>query len=186
MEGHHSTAAANRLPALIKRAIEARGGATAVEFALIAAPFFALLIATLEIGLISFAQEALQTATSEAGRTIMTGSAQAQNMTAAQFRQAVCNNASALFDCSNLYVNVQTSASFGGVTMLNPLVGGNVNPALMNFSPGNPGDIVLVQAFYVWPVVLGPLNFNMSNMSGNNRLLVATAVFRNEPWGILH
>jgi Flp pilus assembly protein TadG len=159
-----------------------RRGATAVEFALVAAPFIALLIAILETCLVFLAQEVLQTATSQAARLIMTGQAQNQSMTASQFKQQVCNDAGALFSCSGIYVNVQTSTSFGGMTQPNPLQGGNFNSGSMNYSAGGPGDVVLVQVFYQWPVNLGPLGFDLSNMNGNNRLLVATAVFRNEPY----
>jgi hypothetical protein len=52
----------------------------------------------------------------------------------------------------------------------------------MNYSAGNPGDIVLVQVFYQWPIYLGPLNFTLANLGANTRLLVGTAVFRNEPY----
>lgn len=34
---------------------------------------------------------------------------------------------------------------------------------------------------YVWPVVLGPLGFNLSNLSNGNRLIMSSAAFQNEP-----
>jgi hypothetical protein len=52
----------------------------------------------------------------------------------------------------------------------------------MNFSAGAAGDIELVQVYYQWPVIIAPLGFSISNMSGNYNLLVGTAVFRNEPF----
>jgi Flp pilus assembly protein TadG len=157
-------------------------GVAAVEFALIAAPFFALLFAILETALVFLAQQALQTATTETARLIMTGQAQTQNMTASQFQQQLCTDATSLFSCSGLYVNVQTFTSFSSMTQMDPLQNGNFVSSNMNFTPGGPGDIVLVQAFYQWPVWLAPLGFNLANMSGNSRLLMATAVFRNEPY----
>jgi Flp pilus assembly protein TadG len=157
-------------------------GVTAVEFALVAAPFLALLIAIFETCLVFLSQEVLQTATSQAARLIMTGQAQSQSLTASQFKQQICNDAPVLFSCSGIYVNVQTFPSFSGMTQLNPLQSGNFNSNSMNYSMGGPGDIVLMQVFYQWPVDLGPLGFNLSNMNGNNRLLIATAVFRNEPY----
>jgi Flp pilus assembly protein TadG len=156
--------------------------ATAVEFALVAAPFCALLIAILQTALVFFAQQVLQTATSESARLVMTGQAQNQNLTATQFQQDVCNYAPVFFTCSGLYVNVQTFNSFSGMTQMSPLQNGNFNANAMSYSTGGPGDVVLLQVFYQWPVMLGPLGFNLSNMSGNNRLLVGTAVFRNEPY----
>ncbi|MBL6618121.1 MAG: pilus assembly protein [Alphaproteobacteria bacterium] len=173
---------ARKTPANITRLLRDRRGATAVEFAIVAAPFFALLIAILETALMFFAQQVLQTATTQSARLIMTGQAQTQAMTASKFQQAVCANAVALFTCSNIYVNVQKFTSFGGVSQLNPIQSGTFNTSTMNYTPGGPGDIVLVQVFYAWPTVLAPLGFNLSNMNGNNHLLVGTAVFRNEPY----
>ena len=170
------------LPVSLRRFRCNADGVAAVEFALIAAPFFALLFAILETALVFMAQQALQTATTETARLIMTGQAQNQNMTASQFQQALCTNATTLFSCSGLYVNVQTFTSFSSMTQMNPLQNGTFVTSNMNFMPGGPGEIVLVQAFYQWPVWLAPLGFNLSNMSGDSRLLMATAVFRNEPY----
>lgn len=159
----------------------AESGATAVEFALIAAPFFALLLAIFETGLVLLMQQALQTATNKAARQIFTGQAAAQNLTAAQFQQLVCNNGASLFTCSNLFVNVQTFSSFSSVSMLNPVQNGAFQPNSLSYSLGAPGSIEVVQVFYKWPVYLGPLGFNLSTMNGNIHLLVATTAFRNEP-----
>ncbi|HUO01285.1 MAG TPA: TadE/TadG family type IV pilus assembly protein [Rhizomicrobium sp.] len=168
--------------ALLRRFAASAGAATAVEFALVAAPFCALMIAILQTALVFLAQQVLQTATTEAARLVMTGQAQNQNLTASQFQQDVCGFTSALFTCANVYVNVQTFGSFSGMTQMSPLQSGQFNSNLMNYSTGGPGDVVLLQVFYQWPIVLGPLGFNLSNMSGNNRLLIGTAVFRNEPY----
>jgi Flp pilus assembly protein TadG len=170
-----------RMPVLA-RLSDCRRGATAVEFALIAVPFMMSFFAFIEIGIVFLAQEELQTATTEAARLIMTGQAQTQNLTASQFQQKVCANAVAMFNCSGIYVNVQKFSSFSGMSMLNPLQNGTFNSANLTYNSGNPGDIVLVQVFYQWPVVTALLGFNLSNMNGSNRLLVATAVFRNEPY----
>lgn len=166
----------------LKALIKDRRGATAVEFALIAAPFIALLLAILETCLVMFAQEVLQTATTQSARLIMTGQAQTSSLSSSQFKTDVCNFAASIFTCANIYVNVQTFTSFSGMTQLSPLQSGNFNSSAMNYSMGGPGDIVLVQVFYQWPIILGPLGFNLTNMNGNSRLLVGTAVFRNEPY----
>jgi len=155
--------------------------ATAVEFALVAAPFVAILMAILQLAVVMIAQEVLQTATYQAARLIMTGQAQNSSMTGAQFQQQICNNATALFTCGNIYVNVQTFSTFSSVSMTNPDNGGTLNTSNLGYSPGGSGDIVVVQAFYEWPVFSAP-GFNISNMSNNTYLLVATAAFRNEPY----
>jgi len=165
----------------LKRFFVTNSGATAVEFALVAAPFFALLYAILETALVFLAQQVLQTATTQASRAIMTGQAQAQNMTAAQFKQSVCAHAVALFNCSSLYVNVVTFSSFTAATMPSPIQNGQFNTSNMNYSPGGTGDIEVVQVYYPWPVISGPLGFALSNTNNGLDVLTATSAFRNEP-----
>ena len=160
---------------------ESEGGSASVEFALIAAPFLALLLAIFETALLFLTQQALQTGTAQAARLIMTGQAQTQNMTVAQFKQLVCNDSTALINCASLFVNVQKFATFSSISTLNPVQNGAFNPALLNYNFGGAGDIELVQVFYEWPIYVGPLGFNLSSMNGNIHLLVATAAFRNEP-----
>jgi Flp pilus assembly protein TadG len=156
-------------------------GATAVEFALVAPAFIALLWAILQTALVFFAQQVLQTATTQAARLIMTGQAQSSNMTAAQFTQQVCTNAAGLFSCGGLYANVQTFTSFSNATMYNPISNGKFSSSNMTWSPGGTGSIEVVQVFYQWPVWPGPLGFNYQSGGTNSDLIVATSAFRNEP-----
>ena len=121
----------------------------------------------------------------------MTGQAQTSNMTQAGFQNYLCTSTntaglvSALFNCNNLMISVQNYSSFSSAKTSKPTLTFNANGTVSNtwtWSPGNPGDIVVVQLMYQWPVVLGPLGFNLSNLSNGNRLLVSTAVFKNEPY----
>jgi Flp pilus assembly protein TadG len=168
-----------------------RKGATAVEFALVAAPFLALLVATFETALVFFAGRVLDEVTEEASRYILTGQAQQSNMTQAQFINYVCTGSntatlvSALFNCNNLMVNVQNYSDFASASTTSPTLTFNTNGTVSNnwnYAPGTPGSIVVVQVMYQWPIILGPLNFNLSNLSNGSRLLVSTAVFKTEPY----
>ena len=51
-------------------------GAAAVEFAIVVAPFLAMLFAILETALVFFAGQTLETAVSDSARLILTGQAQ--------------------------------------------------------------------------------------------------------------
>ena len=164
-----------------KNFLKGETGATAVEFGLVAAPLFAFLYAILSLALLFLSQEVLQSAVTQTGRLIMTGQVQNANMSAGQFQQQVCANAP-IFNCSDIYVNVETFSSFSGMSMLDPLNEGVFDEDAMSYVPGGRGDIVLVQAFYQVPAFVGPVGFNLSNMDGNKRLIVAAAVFRNEPY----
>jgi len=162
--------------------VRTRRANAAVQFALVAAPLAALLVAIVQTAVVLLAQEVLQTATEQSARLIMTGQAQNDGMTAGQFQQQICSRATALFNCLNMHVEVQTFASFSSVTLTNPIINGELSAASLPYNPGTDGDIVVVQTYYPWPVVLAPLGFNLANMTGNKLLLVGTAAFRNEPF----
>jgi Flp pilus assembly protein TadG len=167
----------------LRRLLERQDGTAAVEFALIAAPFLALVFAIMETALVFFAGQALETAVAQSARLVMTGQAQNGGFSASQFQTSVCGYITGLFNCSAVKVNVQKFSSFSSVSMLNPLnANGTFNNGSLGYNPGGPGDIVVVQLFYQWPVYVSLLGFNLSNMAGGNRLLVATAAFRNEPY----
>ena len=157
-------------------------GSAAVEFALVAPVFFALLFAIIETGVMFFASQQLETITQESARMILTGQAQTAAYTQAQFKTYVCSQIPALFTCANVYVDVESYSSFSSVT-INSQIDANKNFINnMQYSPGGPGDIVVVRLFYQWPLFVTGLGYNISNLSGNQRLLAATAAFRNEPY----
>ena len=122
------------------RMISCRSGAAGLEFAFVVMPFMAVLFWTLNAALVFFAQQALQTATEQAARLVMTGQAQTSGLSVGQFQQAVCAGAP-LFNCANLYVNIQTAASFSSATVTSPNQSGTFNGAGMSYSLGNSGDI---------------------------------------------
>lgn len=162
--------------------LRAEDGTTAIEFAFVALPLVAILVAIFETCSLFVAQEVLQTATSKSARLIETGQAQLTSMTAAQFKQALCSQASVLFQCTGIYVNVRKFSSFSSVNWTSPIKNGMIDSNQITYSAGAPGDIILVQAFYDWPVLLGPLGFSLSNMKDGGHLIVAAAAFRNEPY----
>ena len=165
--------------------VQRQDGSVAVEFGLILLPFLALVFGIMETALVFFADQTLETAVADSARLIMTGQAQTQNLTAATFKNAVCARIYGLFNCANgVYVNVQTYSNFGSISYSPPLdTNGNLVTSNFVYQPGGPGDIVVVQLFYQWPIYVSLMNLSkLSNMSGNSRLLVATAAFRNEPY----
>lgn len=166
---------------LFRRFDRNQRGSAAVEFALVAPVFFALLFAILESGIIFFAGQYLESITQDSARTILTGQAQNNGLSQSQFKTYVCNQIVALFSCSNLYVDVQSYASFQTVTINSQISGGSfVNN--MQYNPGGPGDVVVVRLFYQWPQIVTGLGYNVTNLNNHTRLLSATAAFRNEPY----
>jgi Flp pilus assembly protein TadG len=167
---------------LLRRFRRERHGSTAVEFALVAPLFFGLLFAIIETGLVFFAGQVLETVTQNSARMIMTGQAQTASYTQAQFASYVCTQVPALFNCNNIYIDVESYPAFSSVTINSQIDGSNNFINNMQYNPGGPGDIVVVRLFYQWPIFVTSLGYNISNLSGSLRLLTATAAFRNEPY----
>jgi Flp pilus assembly protein TadG len=166
----------------VERFIRQRDGVSAVEFALIGLPFLALIFAIAQTALVLFAGQILQTAVTNASRLILTGQAQTGGYTNTNFQNAVCAQSVALINCSGLYVNVQTYSDFASVSTTPPVTNGKLNTTNLAFQMGGPGDVVVVQAYYQWPIDVSLLGYDLSDLVGNNKLLVGTAVFQNEPY----
>jgi Flp pilus assembly protein TadG len=168
---------------MLRRFLRRNDGAAAIEFAMVAAPFLALVFAILQTAVVFFAGQALETAAADSARLIMTGQAQQQGFSQAQFKEQVCSRVYGLFDCaSGIQVDVRTYSSFSAINNAKPIdANGNLN-LTASYQPGGPGDIVVVRLLYQWPVYVSLLGLNLADMAGNSRLIIATAAFRNEPY----
>lgn len=158
----------------------AERGATAVEFALVSIPFLMLVLAMIELGLVFLVSLTLENAIIDVGRTIRTGQVQNAAGTASSFKTAVCQKMDWLGDrCVDaLSIDVRTfndfssiGASTANVPMPNPTV----------WNPGSAGSIVLVRAYYAWPLVT-PLMTTGVQTAGGKRIVYAATAFMNEPY----
>ena len=179
---------------------DAEKGSAAIEFAMVAPVFFLMLMGTVEAGVMFFAQSTLQNAVNDAARLVQTGQSacfttDANNncvpMTAQQFRDQICNETSPLLqNCAvapggntDLQFDVTAYPSgFTGVTNTSPLDAAKNLPNLTVFNVGGACDVVLVRAFYRWPVFTPGLNTLLANMANNYHLMATAAAFRNEPY----
>jgi Flp pilus assembly protein TadG len=170
------------LKILLRRFRRHRRGSAAVEFALVAPVFFALLFAIIEVALMFFASQVLETVTQASARYVLTGQAQSGGLTQAQFKTYVCGQIPALFTCANVQVNVQSYPAFSSISnsSVYDASGNFIGPT--NYCPGNAGDIVFVSLSYQWPLFVTGLGFNMSNPGTTKKWLTATAAFQNEPF----
>jgi Flp pilus assembly pilin Flp len=159
-----------------------RRGSAAVEFALVAPVFFALLFAIIETAMVFFAGQVLETGVQDSGRLIYTS----QNVSQVQFKQDFCNRVGALFPCDSLdlCLDVRRYAPGTVITLNDPVdSGGNYVPNCIWQDP-LPNYTMVVRAFYPWPLFVTGLGYNIANLKssgsaiGNSRLLAATAAFR--------
>jgi Flp pilus assembly protein TadG len=187
---------------LLAPAIRRSGGfrrdedaAVAVEFGLLALPFFTIILAILETSLVLFAGQILESAVQDSSRLIRTGQAQNAGFDVEGYRSAICAGLYGMFDCTpgndKLRVRVTEVADFASATVSPP-----IDPAcspgsssddcdwtiVEAFQPGIGSSTVLVQAYYKWPTIVNLPWFNLANQAGDTRLLSGVRVFRNEPF----
>jgi Flp pilus assembly protein TadG len=173
---------------------DANKGSAAIEFAMVAPIFFVLLMGIMEAGIMFFAQSTLQNGLNETARLVRTGQTTCYTksgttcvaMTQAQFRTALCTYVSTLLkNCAGADLQFDVTpypAGFSGASNGSPLNAGKDLPVLNTFNTGSACDVVLVRAFYKWPVFTPGLSYVMVNMAGDYHLISAAAAFRNEPY----
>ncbi|WP_245524306.1 TadE/TadG family type IV pilus assembly protein [Methylobacterium nonmethylotrophicum] len=184
----------------IARFPSASGGATAVEFGLIAMPFLCLVAAIIETALAFFAGQVLDNAVSNAARQLYTGQFQtarssdpappagttAQQVALQKFKDAVCNGRVTIFACSDIKVDVLTLSDGTDYTPQSPVDSGTkawrTSPTTFGTQYQNPGSnqIVIVQAAVEFPVFFSFLNPN--TLANGKRVLQSTVAFRTEPY----
>ena len=172
------------LAGLVQQFCRREEGATAVEFALVAFPFIALLLVIFESAMVMFTDISLQNGVTAASRLIRTGQVQTQGMSQTAFKKIICDNVASYIDCTKIRLDVtkSTTAVISGVNQ--QTVDDKTNPE--RWQTSGPSDWVLVQARYDWKLFLPQLTLLSNYKNGNNedmRRLTAGALFRNEPYG---
>jgi Flp pilus assembly protein TadG len=171
----------SRLRQPVSRLRSSEDGATAVEFALIAMPFFGMLFAIMQTSLIMFANQTLQTMTSKASRQIMTGEIKAADGIGA-FKTKLCEGIDIMFDCDKVMIEVKSFSNFGSANPANFFqptcftLDAEDDPSAGCWDPGGRSSVVLVRVAYDWPFGINP-----ENLEAKTRL-VAVSAFRNEPF----
>ncbi len=160
-------------------------GVAAVEFALIAFPFFVLIFGLIEVVMIFILTSTLDYGVMEAARRVRTGELQNAGQGLTEFKTAVCGELFNLLDCdTKLMIDVRKFDTFAATDFDKPPVdkNGNLKQDQFGFAPGGADDIVVVRVFYTWSLLTPVISAPMANMSGGRRLLISTATFRNEPF----
>jgi Flp pilus assembly protein TadG len=170
-------------------------GFTAVEFAMVIGPFLGLLFAIIEVGLTYFVSFSFEHAVDMAAREIRVGAAQSKNVTASVFRDMICSRLPPLVTCSDVIVDVRAFPTFAEASAGAPQpfdINGNlIKQPQASFDCGQPGNVVLVSAYYQWRLLaslpnpsktLGLSGVGFGNMADGSRLISAASAFRNEPF----
>ncbi len=168
-------------PKIVRRFKKDEEGVTAIEFAFLALPFFALMMAIIESSILFFAGQVLESAVDDVGRKIRTGQLD-QTLTEAELRTEVCNASAVLFDCSDIHIDMQVVATYADLGDMPEPVSGEVDPNEFSFSSAGPRQIVMLTVATEWPIFTNYLQSYMSDLNNGNALLTAVSVFKTEPY----
>jgi len=160
-------------------------GVVAIEFAFLALPMIAIVIAILQVAVVFLAQTELETAVERTARQLLTGQAQQASTSREQFTTTLCSYLQGFFGCSGLMVDLQVASAFASADTSSPTLtydaAGNVANA-WNFSTGATGSILVLRVFYQFPLVGGPMGLNLANLPNGKHLMQATMVLQVEPY----
>lgn len=181
---------ASRFHALIRGFSRSRRGSAAVEFALVAPLFFALIFAIIETALVFFAGQMLETGTQDTARMLFTN--QGQNNGWSQdpkkFKDDLCSRVAALLSCDGIAFDVKSYPAGTPADLTSPInAQGQFDSSNLSYSvpPSNSPNLVVVRTFYQWPLFVTGLGYNLADIgSGSDnskKLLTATSAFRVEP-----
>jgi Flp pilus assembly protein TadG len=163
----------------LRRFIRRDDGAAAVEFGVVLLPFLVMLFAIMEVALVFFASQTFETAVADSARIVLTG--QAQGLSQADFKQKVCDKILGLFKCGDIKVDVRKYANFADTkTWANPVKDGKLDDGKFAYQNTVACDIVVIRLAYAFSVHMPVLS--LADMADGKRLIIATSVFRNEPF----
>jgi Flp pilus assembly pilin Flp len=190
---------------ILKRCLNDRRGATAIEFAIVAFVFFMMMFAIIEYGLIMLTKVAIESSTIQISRSASIGSVGAGcNDRVCEIRRLVQEKTLGLIDAQSVSVTATVVSGPTTATPPKPDIcldnsatpypptcgvwqenGGDplsYNPpaALGATSIGNAGDVVEIRVTYLWRVLF-PM---FRSYFGKNGVLTisASTVIKNEPF----
>jgi Flp pilus assembly protein TadG len=168
---------------LAARFLVNRRGTVAIEFALIALPFFLLVFAIIEVSLSFTAQQVMANTTDDIARQVRTGEIKALTLT--QLKQMVCSRLlMPAPNCPDLFVDLRSYATFAAVPKTLPLLpSGDVDATGFKSTPGGANTINQLRVFYRWPIFTNLMQPRLESIDGAGKtLLLSTATWKNEPY----
>ena len=173
-------------------------GAALVEFGLLAWPFFALLLAVVEVSLMLLHTSTLETAVNNVAREIRVGIAANQTDEAAYIDSRLCDQLLLRSNCNELFVEIRnlgndlsaniatsvdltfTSYDTDGDGQLSSTEMDTAIGALPS-EPSTGGSYMLVRAYSRYQLII-PMVAPLLGGSDGEVVLMSTAIFRTEPF----
>jgi Flp pilus assembly protein TadG len=190
----------------LKRLFRSKDGAAAMEFALLAIPYFLIVFAIIETFVAYTGEQLVANAVDTMGRKLRTGNitfkhtTTTNNISETDFRRLFCGEISILIKCSEaeittraetnkLWINVRSYANFAAMPTTvptNPNGDLDISETAISYAPGGPGTKNMLRAYYKWDIITDLLRPYISNVRPSQGskyfLMVETAVFKNEDY----
>lgn len=184
-------------------------GATAIEFGMVAVPFFLFAFAIMGVGLQFFTINALEHGVESAARQIRVGimqkgyesSGSHVDYTLDDFRDLVCSESGSYIQCDeNLVIHIKSDDEWVSGLVTPCMTGGSLTPATGNSSDavttktGGAGRVVVVTACYEWSLggdlwqvlwnllVTGAWGTGTAAKTADKIVIQSLATFRVEPY----
>lgn len=183
------------------RLLRSKDGAAAIEFAILAVPYFLIVFAIIETFVAYTAEQLVANAVDTMGRKLRTGNItynhgnSTTDKSAAEFRTILCGEISILIRCSpaeittptKLFLDVKSYNEFSDMpTALPRTSSGDLNAVSFTYSPGGPNTKNMLRVYYKWDIItdlLRPYISNIRPSQGSSYfLIVETSVFKNEEY----
>lgn len=167
---------------LLRHFIKDERGSAAIEFAMLALPFSALVFAILESGLSFTAHQVMANSVEDLARDLRTGTLKKADATPAAVRARICGDMKVLVSasCPGLYIDLKTYTTFGAVPTTIPYASGDLNISGFSITPGDPNTINQLRVFYKWPIYTNYIAKKLADLPNGKTLLYSTLTWRNE------
>jgi Flp pilus assembly protein TadG len=168
-------------------------GSTALEFSIVAIPFFMFIMGLIGCAFYFFISNAIEKGMDQTSRLIRTGAARDSKMTVAEFKQSICDGAGQWINCNQMQIFVkafgqdwsalaqdkpQACVDANGVVQTNPAPGTDL---IASYS-GNADEVVVVTACYKWDFPSKLPLFTFGNMADGSLMLQTATAFKSEPY----
>lgn len=164
-------------------------GTTAIEFAIVAIPFFMFIFGLMGVSSYFFIMTSLEKGMDRESRLIRTGQAQLSNLTVNDFKVGLCKEAGTWVKCNKVQIFVQKFADWkdvvpqpcikaDGTEVVNSA---NASDEIAKYA-GAANDIVLVTTCYKWEFA-GKLPYlDLGQMRDGSMMMQTATAFRTEPY----
>lgn len=181
---------------------KSESGSTAIEFGILAIPFFMIIFATIETMLAFAGNQLLENAVDTMSRKLRTGQITfnmdrpTTDMSEVEFKADFCNEISIMLSCDQissgderLLVDLQTVTNYTSIDTDIPTISNasfsQLDASGFSYNPGGSGTINVLRVYYKWGIILDLIRPYITNVrpedgSTSYFLMVATTAFKNE------